>query len=132
MSKENDCEDCPPAVDYEIEKSIKHPKYIKGYNDIALIRLTENVKMSPFVKTICLPLKPENYLNTLSRMNFTVMGFGRMENGRRSEVLMKTNALYVPQEKCKAVFERQNFMINNDHLCAEGDGNDACDGSSNL
>lgn len=130
LTKEKDCDDCDPAVDYEIEKTIKHENYSKAEgNDIALIRLKEKVTITSFVKTICLPLMKQNHVDELEMKKFTVMGFGKTETKKRSEELLKTVVDFMPVENCRLFYKKT--AIKNFHdgfLCAGGGKNDSCKG----
>lgn len=133
----NDCKEssdvCDPAVDFTIEKTHVHPNYTKGNNDIALIRLKKAVNLTilKYVKTICLPLKEENHLNTSIVPNFTLtlMGFGKTETGNKSDVMLKTDLPYIEKEECKSFYkERKMKNINEFNFCAGGDKKDSCNG----
>ena len=130
LTKEKDCDDCDPAVEYEIEKVIRHSGYsISEGNDIGLLKLKEKVTMNHNVGTICLPLKDENFYNEIEHEKMVVMGFGRTETQKRSNVLLKTIVPFISLEECEIYYEKtiiKNF--NNGYLCA-GDGkSDSCKG----
>lgn len=73
-STDHDCDDaydneiiCSDGhVDYGIEKTIIHPQYnpMSKQNDIALIRLSKDVKFTKFITPICLP-------STMKHLNLT-------------------------------------------------------------
>lgn len=69
---------CTPGhIDVEIDATIVHPNYVGGktkINDIAMIRLAEDVKFTKFITPICLPsTMKENSVN-LTGQNLTVVG----------------------------------------------------------
>ena len=47
------------AVNYTVKAIIEHPEYKKGtlFNDIAIIKLNENVQLTPEIHSACLPSK---------------------------------------------------------------------------
>lgn len=130
LTKDRDCDDCPLAVEHEIEKSIIHKQYpSRDGHDIALIKLKTPVSLTENVRTICLPLKKDNLLTTNVHNNFTVMGFGRTETGKRSSKLLKTDVPFVNKERCEAYYK--NFKIQSiadGEICAGGVGIDSCRG----
>ena len=75
-----DCAD--PAIDVDFEEIIVHPNYRSGsknkHHDIALIRLTEAVLFSTYIKPICLPQgKLKSGLTVGYRL--TASGWGRTD-----------------------------------------------------
>lgn len=79
-----DCSDAP--VDVAVEEVIPHESYNPNSkaqeNDIALLRLSQAVAYTDFIKPICLPtsdiLRSKNY----EGINLEVAGWGKTENGK--------------------------------------------------
>lgn len=69
-----------PPVDIAIEQKIPHEQYnpqaSSQHNDIALLRLAENVRYNSYIRPICLPLKPELRANKLVGKTLNVAGWG--------------------------------------------------------
>lgn len=80
----DDCAD--PPVDAYVRDIITHELYSSASsnqeNDIALLRLTQPVRITPYVRPICLPvashLRSLNYDGEI----LTVAGWGRTESGK--------------------------------------------------
>ena len=100
-----------------VAKVYKHPKYIGGYNDIALLKLMEPV--SSF-KTYAEPISLPRYKgDDRTRFEVISMGHGKTEFGSSSNSLLFTNLTI---SKCN----RPETII-----CANGiDGKDTCEGDS--
>lgn len=130
LSKDSNCKACKPAFDYAIEKVISHESFsVETGNDIALIRLSENVKFSNFVSTICLPLQHEQYLDESKPVQFTAMGLGKTEKQENSKILLKTLVSSVPLEECQLFYGKTSMKdFHEGYLCAGGGKNDSCEG----
>jgi len=133
LTKTEDCDDedptdCVTAVDYEIEKIIKHENYTKikkdFLNDIALIRLKKAIEFTVDVAPICLPITAKNALNLAADRFLTTMGFGMTENETYSDVMLKTNVPFVDHKECKEILKSKfKFNVNDGQLCAGGHPN---------
>ena len=123
------CDDCSPAVEYQIEKAIQHEKYENTEKyDIGLLKLVEEVKFTDQIKPICLPLKEENYFN--SKEVLTIMGFGKNINGNWSSVLMKANVPFVPLDVCEKLYKKSSIgNFDEGSFCAGDETNNACRGT---
>lgn len=121
-----DCADDPQDV--LVEHTYPHPNFTSIYNDIALIRLVENVKFSDFIKPICLPTTGSFQVGE----RFVVAGWGNTENGKKSNVKLKVDVPVVSFNKCYEKFRQRGAILNiTQHLCAGGEeGKDACKGDS--
>ncbi|XP_055697815.1 CLIP domain-containing serine protease B10-like [Phlebotomus papatasi] len=122
-----------PVLNYGIEEIIPHKDYIPDnplnlQNDIALIRLTSNVRNSEFVAPICLP--PPDFPGTPLGNNVTVAGWGKTENEIRSPVKKKVDVPIVSYERC--IVGYAGLTISNDlQICAGGEiQKDSCYGDS--
>lgn len=67
-----------PAVDIEIEEKIPHPEYdpqaANQHNDIALLRLSQNVRYTEYIKPICLPVDISLRNNNFIKQTLSVAG----------------------------------------------------------
>jgi hypothetical protein len=91
-AQDRDCDDSyvgeqicsEPVIDVEIEEKIPHPEYGPNannqHNDIALLRLVQNVPFSDFIKPICLPNEPTLRQKNFDRLTMTVAGFGKFKD----------------------------------------------------
>lgn len=73
----DDCND--PAFDIDKEEIIVHKKYSgapKYYNDIALIRLAEEITYTEFIKPLCLPVDDALKNFNLAGKKLTAAGWG--------------------------------------------------------
>lgn len=137
LSTEEDCDVypdgdnicAPKPIEYEVEEIIAHSQYdtkVKQ-NDIALIRLKENVKYSSFIKPVCLPLNGEE---TEKDKILTASGWGKTEKADRSNIKLKVNLPVVSKTMCKVVYSAI-APITDSQLCAGAErGFDACKGDS--
>ena len=106
-----------------------HPGYSKkpkNVNDIALLRLCEDVTYSRYIAPITLPSKG---LDVPDDASVTVAGWGRTtEGGSTSDKLRKVSLKKTNLSFCK---NRYN-SVGNGHICAgiKAGGKDACQGDS--
>jgi Trypsin len=135
LTKDPDCDTCPPVIDYGIEKKHVHPENTNFNHDIALIRLDKNVNLtgSKFVGSICLPLEKKDFFNLDDHETFLVMGFGRTENNKSSEIMLDTKVKHVSKDQCESVYKSghgRGTPVKDFHLCAGGGESDSCRGFS--
>lgn len=138
-STDEDCEglgdntDCSPdPVDVVIVKKIPHPEYIpqslEQYNDIALLRLGQQIAYTYFVKPICLPRSPELQTRSSVGLKLQVAGWGRTATARFSNVKQKVG---VELAKCNEVYKQEQVVLRDSQLCAGGmAGKDSSQGDS--
>lgn len=135
VTKDTDCDpDNPttcldPVQDIEIEKIIKHQSYnvTQKINDLALLRLKTPADITKNnVKTICLPTEESNQLKALTadaRRKMTISGWGKIEGGKPSDVLLKATVPYIESKDCekrlKAILT-SGFYFLDSHVCAGG------------
>lgn len=133
LDETKSCEECDPAIEYQIEKAIQHENYRNTEKfDIGLLKLVEDVEFTEQIKPICLPLKNENYFD--STKDLIIMGFGKSMEGPRSNVLMKANVPFVTLSDCERLNEK--FKINKNNVenlndgsfCAGNENKNACRG----
>ncbi|CRK88224.1 CLUMA_CG002005, isoform A [Clunio marinus] len=138
-SRDKNCEpDClDPVQDIEIEDSYRHQQYIKHLriNDIALLRLRTPADTSRNnVETICLPTESVNQIENIDenvRSKMLISGWGKVESGEASDVLLKAYVPLMDNNNCNQRFSRINVNIHDTYLCAGGfNKTDTCRGDS--
>lgn len=121
--------------DYEVESFIEHQSYNPGthYNDIALIKLKNNVTFSKNVRPACLH---QNINEILMHQHAIAIGFGRTDfDEDPSEILLKVNLTVLHPNQCKNVNEGRKLQS---QLCLKGDETesgsfaDTCQGDKNY
>ncbi|KAJ8397256.1 hypothetical protein AAFF_G00440900 [Aldrovandia affinis] len=144
----HDVRDKHLAVNRSVESVILHPHFDpRNYNnDIALVKLSQRVPLSPLVMAVCLPPPGRNdsgpHPNTLglvagwgiSNPNVSVDAAVTSDLGELSDVLQYVKLPVVDQEECQASYasRSQNYNITENMFCAgfyEG-GRDTCLGDS--
>lgn len=69
-----------PAIDVQIEQKIPHENYDPNasnqHNDIALLRLAQNVPFTSFIRPICLPVDQTIRNNDFVKQTLSVAGWG--------------------------------------------------------
>ncbi|EAT45513.1 AAEL003233-PA [Aedes aegypti] len=126
----NDDQECaPPVRDYDIECIAQH----RGYNrrlqqdNIALIRLDQDVTFEDHIQPICLPTS--SYLKTLQIPQYIVTGWGDTETGHKSMTLLKTTVKQANRSECQEWMTVRGLKLTEDQLCVgERDGADNCKG----
>ncbi|XP_076655314.1 venom serine protease Bi-VSP-like isoform X2 [Halictus rubicundus] len=129
-------------IDVDIEQKIVHPGYKKyrHVNDIAVLRLAQDVPFSVHLHPICLPLD-----ESIRNKNFTgefvhVVGWGATSDNASEDIsfahsdeLQETHIPVVSNAECRqALSQFRSAVIDNRVLCAgfaQG-GKDACKGDS--
>ncbi|XP_053685368.1 transmembrane protease serine 9-like [Sabethes cyaneus] len=122
-------EDCaPPVRDYNIECITTHPGYTRRTytDDIALIRLSEDVQCEDHIQPICLPHTTD--LRSYQSSRYIIAGWGRTEMfGEPSKILLKATIPLANNAECEK-WSRTN--VTDKQLCAGMVGVDACAGDS--
>ncbi|XP_037075329.1 CLIP domain-containing serine protease 14D-like [Pollicipes pollicipes] len=127
----------PPRV-YNVEKAVKHPEYkriVRGnrnglFNDIALIKLTERISISPVMKPLCISEFPRP-VSDLDGQAAYVAGWGVTEFVGPAEVLMRWARIGITRHaQCQEVYNSVYTAVDTTHVCANGEdergGVDAC------
>ena len=127
-------------IDVDIEEIIVHPDFGLGpyghFNDLALIKLRENVNFSNRIYPICLPKEeyPEETLKNKKLSILKVAGWGKYnETALRTDKLLKLELNYVNSEDCENEFidKVPGFILRDTQICARGPENkDSCNGDS--
>ncbi|XP_028966650.1 venom protease [Galendromus occidentalis] len=121
------------AFTSKIERIVVHPEYRKDRkydNDIALIRLSKDIKFSPYSLPACLPTLR---LASTAGKNVTVIGWGKLaEEGKVPETPRKTSLVVFENSQCNNWLSSLRMRLLDNHLCAgiERGGKDACQGDS--
>ncbi|XP_070509695.1 CLIP domain-containing serine protease B4-like [Chironomus tepperi] len=133
--EEQRCND--PYVEIEIENIIVHEDYNASsrmrYNDIALIKLKENVTFSSYIKPICLPIDDFVRNMNMTGHHVEVAGFGLTNLASRTSSVrkMKLGLKINPQRYCEEIYARYDVVLNSKQICAGGEkGKDTCNGDS--
>ncbi|XP_076332764.1 trypsin-1-like [Tachypleus tridentatus] len=108
---------------------IVHPQYKKDFlsNDIALIRLKEELSLNERVNLVCLPTSHLSNAGLIA----TVIGWGRTSAfGSISTQQMEADIPIWNQQECKKKWETANVKITSSMICAGGQTTDSCSGDS--
>ncbi|XP_065078602.1 serine protease snake-like [Ochlerotatus camptorhynchus] len=118
--------------DYEVEEYIRHPqhRFFQSYNDIALIKLAEDVPFHLFVRPACLW---DSYDMNVTEVIAT--GYGLTEDFEQSDKLLKVQLDFLPRKECVAQYAKQRKFkqgIIEEQLCIGSvrEGRDTCQGDS--
>lgn len=119
----------PSVVNVDIEKTIVHENYSPTnkhqLNDIALLRLSQDVKFTDYIKPICLPTS-DNIASTL-----WVAGWGKTENRSESNIKLKVSLPLSSRDKCERVYGAHGINLRSSQVCAGSEkGKDTCRGDS--
>lgn len=112
----------------KVEKTIIHKHFqsygddivFQGENDIALIRLSENVQFTKYIQPICLPFSVENYEAPTIETNFTVAGWGNRRFTFNNEILEHLTIPFFPFDECEAVYDYYGRDLTDNSICAGG------------
>lgn len=129
-------DDGAEPINVLIENKIIHPEYNPSnhVNDIAILRLADEIPFSRNIHPICLPInEPLLHSNFYNTFPF-IAGWGAIYfNGPSSSQLLESQVPVVKQEKCQNAFKAfTNAIIDDRIICAgyAAGGKDACQGDS--
>ena len=105
--------------DYDSKRTYK-----KHDNDIALIKTDQPFEWDEYVSPVCLPVSQLNIKKGFG----IISGFGEMENGLKSYVLLWARIEMLPRSYCLKGFNRDELTGN--MICAGGGKVDSCHGDS--
>ncbi|XP_017880350.1 venom serine protease Bi-VSP-like [Ceratina calcarata] len=123
-------------VQVEIETKIVHPGYNpkQFVNDIAVLRLAQDVPFSDYVYPICLPVSDALRTKDFVRTYPFIAGWGSLGfRAAPSDVLREVQVPVVTNAACKQAYSAiKAAIIDNRVLCAgyQRGGKDACQGDS--
>lgn len=134
LDNSRECAD--PVQHFAVEEVIVHEDYLPSdasfyqrENDIALIRLSDNVKYSDFVAPICLP--SARFPGTSSDKKYIVAGWGRTLVSKRSSIKLKVSIPTFDFETCRQLYSTRSISLSDSQLCAGGNyAQDSCNGDS--
>ncbi|OAD61523.1 Venom protease, partial [Eufriesea mexicana] len=132
----NRIDDGAHPVQVEIESKVIHPEYTSKLfvNDIAVLRLAEEVPFTEHVYPICLPVEDNLRDNSFYRYLPFVAGWGAIANrGPASDILMEVQIPVVSNEACEQAYSRFKVAKIDDRVLCAGyarGGKDACQGDS--
>lgn len=134
VDKHEDCAD--PVQHFAIEEITVHENYrpieesfYQRENDIALIRLSGNAKISDFVSPVCLP--SANYRGTPVGRQYLVAGWGRTRESKRSAIKLKVQVPAYDFQQCQDFYQTRRILLQDSQLCAGGNfSEDSCTGDS--
>ncbi|XP_035248528.1 coagulation factor X [Anguilla anguilla] len=117
---------------HKVEQVLTHKHYVPEtyHNDIALIKLKDPIRFTPFALPACLPENDFAEEVLMRQDQGMVSGFGRLrEGGRQATLLQRLSVPYVDRAVC---IESSQFKITNRMFCAGYDmeTKDACQGDS--
>ncbi|KAM7355855.1 proclotting enzyme-like [Cochliomyia hominivorax] len=123
------------ARNYQIKRSIVHENFdLKSItNDLALLELSESVRMTNYISTICLPEDPKFLQQDFVGMNPFVAGWGATKHqAPTSNVLRDVQVPIINRQVCEQSYRTVfNFVKFSEMLICAGNSNvDACQGDS--
>ncbi|KAL5291493.1 CLIPB9.2 family protein [Megaselia abdita] len=112
----------------DIEKTVIHRDYqsyeedvvFKGESDIALIRLSEDVKFSKYIQPICLPFSVSEYFPPSNDTTFTIAGWGNRRYTFNNDILEFVDVPFFPFEECEQIYEFYGRDLTDNSICAGG------------
>lgn len=121
------CADDPITVG--VEEQIAHENYQPLSQDqrydIALLRLSYDVRFTTYIKPICLPT------NSTINGRLFVAGWGRTENRVSSNVKLKLSLPLTDNIECAQTYSNAGVQLGQGQICAGGQrGKDSCRGDS--
>lgn len=94
---------------YKVLNRYRHPNYKRPpkYNDIALLKLSREVKFSSFVKPACLHTEDQ-----VDQSSLEATGWGLVENeGIQSDILQKVQLDLFDQSDCEGVYNKYTVRL---------------------
>lgn len=121
-----------------VDKLVIHPGWKKSEtdfdNDIALVRLSEPVKMGSTVSPICLPGTTPEYDPPEQSLGY-IAGWGVTDKRTRHNQLMQAQVPVVNMDQCRSVKPDPSagaivYRFTDNMICAGGNQQDSCNGDS--
>ena len=128
IAKQKACAD--DVQDIGIARTIKHTGFVKGKNDIALVKLDRDVVYSDFIAPVCLPKEKSSILED---KKLIAIGFGVTETKHKSRYKLFVLLPYIKPEDCEQSTHRLfRSRINYDKtICTHSSANEnTCIGDS--
>ncbi|XP_053979899.1 venom serine protease Bi-VSP-like isoform X1 [Hylaeus volcanicus] len=130
-------DDGASPVDIEVERKIVHPGYTaspKVTNDIAVLRLVQDVQFTNLIYPVCLPVNEPLRSNSFYRYYPFIAGWGAIgTKGPASEELLEAQVPVVGNDACRQAYSRFASAVIDDRVLCAGyaqGGKDACQGDS--
>lgn len=122
------CSDDPISVG--VEEQMAHEQYRPlsrdQRNDIALLRLSQDVPVTKFIKPICLPAT-----SSVGNNKLFVAGWGKTEVLSASNIKLKLQLPLTNKEQCDQTYSAAGVRLGFGQICAGGQrGKDSCRGDS--
>ncbi|XP_066297658.1 mannan-binding lectin serine protease 1-like isoform X1 [Branchiostoma lanceolatum] len=125
------------VVFLEVKKVVRHPDWNKDTfdSDIALLELKEEVKLTDYIRPVCLQRKARerSAQDVQEGRAGVVTGWGRTSNvfGSEPGTLQEVEVPVVDQEECVSAYEG-DYPVTGNMMCAglRVGGKDSCDGDS--
>lgn len=117
------------VVDIPVESIIPHHQFVDQFDhDIGLVRLSQEVNYSDYIRPICIPWYTAN---SAQGDSVVVAGWGRTLAGRRSPTKQKLTILIANKPNCVHKYGHEGRTITDNQICAGGNYlEDTCDGDS--
>ncbi|XP_011167330.1 venom protease [Solenopsis invicta] len=131
----NDYDGATPFEDF-IERKTVHPQYnSKTFtNDIAVLKMSSEVRFTSLVRPICLPVDDYTRSKNLENTYPMIAGWGSVYfHGPSSSRLMQIQIPVRTQEECKYAYRNFPTTVIDDRVLCAGytqGGKDACQGDS--
>lgn len=111
----------PPPVKVSIDEIFSHPEYNRRTfaNDIAVIRVREEIQYDIHIQPICLNFDP--YLEVDESRTLILAGWGRTKEQRGTMDLLAARLRMVKADDCQEFYPTQ-INITDQHICAIGWG----------
>lgn len=115
----------PQPEDHLIEQILIHEqyRYSDKIHDIALLKLSESIIFSNFIKPAC--LLTDALKQHLNYGSVTVVGFGKTENANYSKIMLKTELTISDHRMCAKKYHSQGREIFDTQVCAFGHDRDS-------
>ncbi|XP_078463943.1 mannan-binding lectin serine protease 1-like [Lampetra planeri] len=135
LGKHNTLRPTPGELDLKVVNYVVHPEFDAQTlrNDIAVVELERNVRVTDLIAPVCLPDERIQRLTTPGTM-LAVTGWGKEFLSKYPETLMQTEVPLVDNTTCQEAYSQTvpSHVVSEDMLCAgfHNGGQDACQGDS--
>lgn len=117
--------DSDQSREFAVDRVVAHPEYRSAstYNDIALVRLRDRVRLDQFMRPACLATGEEDDAPSGGKVTATGWGLTAYK-GERSDKLLKVGLERFSQAECSTAFQRAinrrlaNGIVEATQLCA--------------
>ncbi|KAJ8958744.1 hypothetical protein NQ318_016472 [Aromia moschata] len=128
-----ECSD--PPVNVPVEERIAHEQYqpedLNQYHDLAILRLSRDVKFTKYIKPICLQQSTQERSKQYTGKNLVVAGWGKTETRSESNIKLKLEVPVKTNDECASTYKKASVNLNDGQICAGGEPDkDSCRGDS--